>query len=137
MNVALLFLAWLAPLAALVPAIGRAGRWWMPVAALPALAAALLVPAGTPFDVPWLLLGVRFGLDSTGQVFLTFTALLWLAAGLHAALNMCADPHAARFRLYFLFAMSGKFGLIVGQDLVSFYLGFAVMGLAAYGLVVH
>jgi len=107
MNETLLLLAWLAPLAALVPAIGRGGRWWMPAAVLPALAAALLVPVDTWFDVTWLLLGVRLGLDATGQVFLAFTALLWLAAGLHAALNMGADPHAARFRFYFLLAMSG------------------------------
>ncbi len=50
---------------------------------------------------------------------------------------MQADVHAARFRLFFLLAMSGNFGLIVGQDLISFYFGFALMGLAAYGLVVH
>ena len=55
MNETLLLLAWLTPLAALVPAIGRGGRWWMPAAVLPALAAALLVPVDTWFDIPWLL----------------------------------------------------------------------------------
>ena len=137
MSASLLFLAWLTPLAMLAPALGSTGRWWMPAAALPALAAALLVPAGTAADIPWLLFGVRLGLDPTTQVFLAFTALLWLAAGWHAALYMHRDPHFPRFRLYFLLAMSGNFGLIVGQDLMSFYLGFALMGLAAYGLVVH
>lgn len=137
MNATLLFLAWLAPLAALAPALSNGGRWWLPAAALPALAAGLLVPVGTSVDIPWLLLGVRLGLDPTTQVFLTFTAFLWLAAGWHAALYMQGDPHFPRFRLYFLLAMSGNFGLIVGQDLMSFYLGFALMGLAAYGLVVH
>ncbi len=137
MNDALLFLAWLTPLAALVPALRSAGRWWMPAATLPAFAAVLLVPVGTSVDVPWLLMGVRLGLDPSGRVFLAFTALLWLAAGLHAAMHMHGDPHSARFRLYFLLAMSGNFGLIVGQDLISFYFGFALMGLASYGLVVH
>ena len=33
--------------------------------------------------------------------------------------------------------MAGNLGLIVAQDIVSFYLGFAVMGLAAYGLIAH
>ncbi len=46
-------------------------------------------------------------------------------------------PMRSRFRIFFLLAMSGNFALILGQDLVSFYLGFALMGLAAYGLVVH
>lgn len=136
-NATLLFFAWLAPLMVLLPAISPGGRWWMPVAALPALAAALLVPADTFVDLPWLLLGVRLGVDSVGRMFLPFTAVLWLAAGLHAALHMQADANSARFRLFFLLAMSGNFGLIVGQDLISFYFGFALMGLAAYGLVVH
>ena len=112
MNETLLLFVWLAPLAALVPAIGRGGRWWMP-------AAALLVPAGTFVDLPWLLLGVRLGVDSVGMMFLAFTAVLWLAASLHAAMHMQTDPHSARFRLFFLLAMSGNFGLIVGQDLIS------------------
>ena len=33
--------------------------------------------------------------------------------------------------------MAGNLWLIVGQDLGSFYLGFSLMGLAAYGLVIH
>jgi formate hydrogenlyase subunit 3/multisubunit Na+/H+ antiporter MnhD subunit len=136
-NGALLLLSWLAPLAALPVALGNRGRWWPPLATLPSLAAALLVPAGSTVEVPWLLLGARLGLDPTSQVFLAFTAVLWLAAGLQAAAHMHRTPHAGRFRLYFLLAMSGNFGLIVGQDLVSFYFGFALMGLAAYGLVVH
>ena len=137
MNTVLLMSAWLAPLLASLAAIGARGRYWMPAAALPALAAAWLVPAGTFVEVPWLLLGVRFGLDPTAQVFLGLAAVLWLAAGLYAAGQLRSDPHAARFGVFFLLAMSGNFALIVGQDLVSFYLGFALMGLAAYGLVVH
>ena len=137
MSGALLFFAWLAPLAALPLALGPTGRWWPALAVLPALAAALLVPAGTAVDISWLLLEARLGLDESARLFLLFTAVLWLVAGLHAAAYMCADPHASRFRVFYLLAMSGNFGLIVGQDLVSFYFGFALMGLAAYGLVVH
>jgi hydrogenase-4 component B len=33
--------------------------------------------------------------------------------------------------------MAGNLWLIVGQDLVSFYVGFALMGLSSYGLVIH
>lgn len=77
----------------------------MPAAALPAIAAALLVPAGTFVDLPWLLLGVRLGVDAPGLMFLVFTAVLWLAAGLHAAMHMQTEPYSARFRLFFLLAM--------------------------------
>lgn len=130
-------LSWLLPLLA-APA-SLAGRlWWLPAAgALPALAAAVSVPDGTSLEIPWLLLGSRIGLDQTGRIFLAFTAVLWLAAGLYAAQSMRGTPAAGRFRAFFLLAMAGNLWLIVGQDLVSFYLGFALMGLSSYGLVVH
>ncbi len=137
MNAALLLLAWLAPLLAAGLAWQTWGRWLPALAALPALVAGITLPLGARLEVPWLLLGARFGLDGSGRVFLLFTAVLWLVAGLQAALTMGADPRAGRFRLLFLLAMAGNLWLIVGQDLVSFYLGFALMGLAAYGLVIH
>lgn len=137
MTAKLLLAAWLAPLVVLPLALRGTGRWWVPVAAAPALAAALLVPVGAHLDLDWWLLGARFGLSASDRVFLGFSATLWLLAGWYAAIQLRADGHAGRFRLFFLLAMSGNFGLIVGQDLVSFYLGFSLMGLAAYGLVVH
>ena len=33
--------------------------------------------------------------------------------------------------------MSGNLGLIVAQDVLSFYLFFALMSFSAYGLIVH
>jgi len=137
MNAALLVLAWLVPLLAAGLAWQTWGRWLPALAALPALVAGITLPLGARLDVPWLLLGAQFGLDGHGRVFLLFTAVLWLVAGLQAALTMGADPRAGRFRLLFLLAMAGNLWLIVGQDLGSFYLGFSLMGLAAYGLVIH
>ena len=137
MNASLLILTWLAPLLVTPFGLRYAGRWLVPLAALPALLTSLVVPVGTHLEVPWLLLGAQFGVDTHGQMFLLFTALLWLCAGLQANLTMCNDRHSGRFRLFFLIAMAGNFWLIVGQDLVNFFLGFALMGLAAYGLVIH
>jgi len=138
-NGSLLLLTWLAPLllAPFALRCGRRSRWPVPMATLPALLTASAVPTGTHIEVPWLLLGAQFGLDGGGRVFLSFTALLWLVAGLQAELTMRDDPHLRRFRLFFMFAMAGNFWLIVGQDLVNFYLGFTLMGFAAYGLVIH
>ena len=134
---ALLVLAWAAPLAA--AALAPASRfWWLPpFAAMPALAAAVLITDGHRLEIPWLLLGTVLGLDGTGRIFLAFTSFLWLAAGLYAAGSLRTGPHAGRFRGLFLLAMAGNLWLIVGLDLVSFYLGFSLMGLASYGLVVH
>jgi hydrogenase-4 component B len=136
-NQALLLLTWLTPLLAAPFAISRAGRWLPALATAPALAAALIVPVGSQATISWLLLGTRLGLDAPGRVFLLFTAILWLVAGLQAALTMSGDPRAGRFGLFYLLAMAGNLWLIVGQDLVSFYLGFSLMGLSAYGLVIH
>ncbi len=137
MNALWLLSAWLAPIAVLPMLRYGSGRWLVPLAALPALAAALLVAPGTVVEIPWLLLGARVGLDASAGTFLLFGAVLWLIAGLYASFYLRHDRHSVRFYRFFLLAMSGNFGLIVGQDLVSFYLGFGLMGLAAYGLVVH
>ena len=133
----LLLSAWLVPL--LLAGLARLPRlWWLPAAgALPALLAAALLPAGSALSLPWLLLGTNLGLDDTARLFLAFTAVLWLAAGVYAAPAMRDTPHAARFRTFFLLAMAGNLWLIVAQDLPGFYAGFALMGIASYGLVIH
>jgi hydrogenase-4 component B len=136
-------MTWLLPLVGVIPLLAAAFAmhrlaWWTPaVAAVPALAAALLVPIGESLDLPWLLLGARFGLDEIGRIFLIFTSILWIAAGIHAAASMRGTPHVGRFNTFFLLAMAGNLWLIVGQDLVSFYVGFALMGISSYGLVIH
>lgn len=135
----LLATAGLAPL--LLAALARWGRlWWTPaLAPLPALAAALLAPDGARLEIPWLLLGCVLGLDATGRLFLGFSALLWFAAGVYAAWEPGSRqlPGTGRFRVFFLLAMGGNLWLILAQDLVSFYTGFALMGLSSYGLVIH
>ncbi|HYW75730.1 MAG TPA: complex I subunit 5 family protein [Gammaproteobacteria bacterium] len=109
-----------------------------PWAALPALLAAALVPADASLRLPWLMLGADLGLgDSTGRLFLLFTALLWWLAGLFAGDYLSESSGRGRFFVYFLLSMSGNIGLVFSQDVVSFYLFFALMSFASYGLVVH
>jgi formate hydrogenlyase subunit 3/multisubunit Na+/H+ antiporter MnhD subunit len=105
--------------------------------ALPALVAALTLPLGTTLELPWLMLGTTLTLDAVARVYLLFTSILWLAAGIYAVFAFRGDPHAERFHALFLLAMAGNLWLIVGADLISFYVGFAMMGLSSYGLVVH
>lgn len=134
---------WLLPLAVALPLVLAAFSvhrwgWWAPaIGAMPSLAAALLVPNGVSLDLPWLLLGARFGLDEIGRIFLIFTSILWIAAGIYAVASLRGTPRTGRFNCFFLLAMAGNLLLIVGQDLVSFYLGFALMGISSYGLVIH
>lgn len=141
MNEQLLILSWLLPLLAAPlalfnrPLLNR--QWPVSLAAVPALITAFFVPAGTAQQIPWLFLGSHFGLDHNASIFLMFSAVLWFIAGLQADLTMRNEPHWRRFRFFFLLAMSGNFWLILSQDMVNFYLGFSLMGLSAYALVIH
>ena len=107
-----------------------------PVAALPAFLVAVFARPGMVVEVP-LLLGTRFGLTGTTQVFLLFSAGLWLFAGLYARAYLADDPASGRFFGFFLATMSGNLGLIVARDVVGFYLFFILMSFAAYGMIVH
>ena len=138
-------LTWLAPalvplvaMLLLLPGLRRLHRLrlLLPLAALPALGVALFAPPGS-VDLPWLFLGARFGLDDTGRVFLLFTAALWLAGGVHALGYLHDDPRSNSFWLFWCAAMAGNLGLVLAQDAASFYVFFALMSFAAYGLVVH
>ena len=94
--------------------------------------------AGTlSVDLPWLLLGVRLGLDATGQVFLFFTAVLWVLAAVYARQYLARDARRGHFFAFYLLTMSGNLGLILAQDALSFYLFYALMSFSAYGLIVH
>lgn len=107
-----------------------------PLALLPALGVGLTQPEDVLQLDDWLL-GMALGLDSTGRVFLLFSALAWLGAALYARPWLAADPQALRFHGFFLVAMAGNLGLCIAQDALSFYLFFALMSFSAWGLVLH
>jgi hydrogenase-4 component B len=108
----------------------RAYRVLMPSAALPALLLTLAPPSGIEHAIPWLLLGVSFGIDETSAVFLLFSSLLWMAGA------VLIDDHTRRhFRLWFLLTMLGSFAVILARDVPTFFLGYAVMSLATFGLI--
>ena len=135
---------WLVPatplallLAFALPQTRDALRNLLPLAALPALLAALATPGPMPVRLDWLLLGSEFALTDTGAAFLFFTSILWGLAGWQALRLLAEDPKRDRFFICFLLAMTGNFGLIVAQDMVSFYCFFSLMSLASWGLVLH
>ena len=115
------------------PAIIRLAPW----SALPALAAVMWVPSDEIISIPWILLEMYLAMDPTGRLFLLFTSILWLLSGIYAQSYLASDPRRGRFFFFFLLSMAGNFGLIVSQDAVSFYVFFALMSFASYGLVVH
>ncbi|MGD8842025.1 MAG: proton-conducting transporter membrane subunit [Gammaproteobacteria bacterium] len=131
----LLPMIWLVPLLLAIVTRPACARWLLPLAAVPALLAVAVLPVGTSLSLPWLLLGSELGIDATSRVFLGFSSLLWLIAALYIAGSPQPATESRRFRVFFLLAMAGNLGLIVAQDMISFYLGFVLMGLSAYGLI--
>lgn len=128
-----LLLALLLLLPAARPLVMRLGPW----APLPALLLALAGPAELHAELSWLVLGTHLGLDDTGRIFLLFTALIWLAAGLYARVWLAAGGRRARFAGFFLVAQAGNLGVCLAQGAAGFYFFFALMTFAAYGLVIH
>jgi formate hydrogenlyase subunit 3/multisubunit Na+/H+ antiporter MnhD subunit len=128
----------------LVLAIGLPRKNWQPAlirlapwSAVPALVAVAASPPGVTVSIDWLLLNAHFGLDPTASLFLFFTAALWFLAGIYAQSYLINDSRRNWFFAFFLLSMSGNLGLIVSRDVVSFYVFFALMSFASYGLVVH
>jgi formate hydrogenlyase subunit 3/multisubunit Na+/H+ antiporter MnhD subunit len=108
-----------------------------PWTAVPALAALVWPAPDEMVLLPWLLLEVTLALDSTGRIFLFFTSVLWLLAGIYAQSYLAKDPKCTRFFFFYLLSMSGNLGLTISHDIISFYVFFALMSFASYGLVVH
>ena len=107
----------------------------LPLLSLPALGLVLLGPAQWQFELPGLLLGASWQLDTLRQPFVLLTALLWSCAGLYA--SGYVRQHRRSFALFWGLTLCGNLGLVVAADLVSFYAFFALMTFAGYGLVVH
>lgn len=106
------------------------------LAPVPALLLALF--PSEPLTLTLLWPGASLGLvDSLGQALLAFSALLWGLAGVYALTTQKADPRARRFWVFWSLALTGNLLLIVALDSISFYIGFTLMSLSAYGLVAH
>jgi len=137
----LLFAALAAPLAMLLACVSRRARNRMPpllaLAPAPALVAALLAPAGAALVLPEPPFRMTLALDVPGAMLLGVVALLWIVAGGYASAHLRGDPNAGRFAEWWLLTLAGNLGVFLAADLVTFYLTFSVVSLAAYGLIVH
>jgi multicomponent Na+:H+ antiporter subunit A len=128
------------PLAMLLACLSPRLRARMPallaIAPVPALVAALLASGGT-LALPPVLLRLRFALDVPGALLLGVAALLWIAAGSYASAWLRGRSDSGGFVVWWLLTLSGSVGVFMAADLVSFYLVFSMVSLAAYGLIVH
>jgi formate hydrogenlyase subunit 3/multisubunit Na+/H+ antiporter MnhD subunit len=138
----LLLVATLAvPVGMLFACLSRTVREGMPrflgLAPLPALAAALLAADGPPLVLDEAGRQFALALDSPGAILLGVAALLWSIAGIYARTYIGVGRAGGRFAEWWLLTLVGSLGVFIAADLVSFYAAFAVVSLAAWGLVVH
>jgi hydrogenase-4 component B len=119
----------------MLPQTRGLARLLAPWAALPALLSG--AAGAADLQIGWLMLEGRLGLDAVAVVMLPCTAGLWLAAGMFAQRYLEPGPRRDLFFGWFLAAMAGNLLLLAALDVVVFYLGFALMSFASYGLVVH
>ena len=129
------------PIAMLVACLWRSVRermlTWLALAPAPGLAAAIFATRNPSLVLDEPRLRLTLALDDPGRILLGVAALLWIAAGAYAATYLKGKPHGARFSACWLLTLTGSLGVFITADLASFYLAFAFVSLAAYGLVVH
>ncbi len=133
-----LSLAWplaLACLAAL-PQLRRHAMRLLPLAPLPALWLGLAGGQGETL-LPDVLLGSRLAAEPAAALLFALTAVLWTAAGVYAQAYMADTRKPAVFAGFWCLTLAGNLGVFLAADVVTFYVAFATVSLAAYVLVVH
>ncbi len=128
------------PLLAVVAAACTRGRglaWLGFTAAAPsALIGILPLASGTVVEAEGLLLGSRFGMDAHTAPFALLTGTLWAAASVACA-GYFDRQASRRIAPWWMLSLAGSVGLVFALDALTYFLFFAVMSFAAYGLVVH
>jgi formate hydrogenlyase subunit 3/multisubunit Na+/H+ antiporter MnhD subunit len=121
----------------LVPGLRGLPSAITPLAAAPALGAAILAIAGAPFGVELPALRVSLSLDQPGGLLLAAVALVWLIVSLFALSEGQGRPNADRFAVSWLLTTAGSLGVFIAADLLTFYLVYALVSVPAYYLVAH
>ncbi|SDX61927.1 complex I subunit 5 family protein [Roseicitreum antarcticum] len=95
--------------------------------------------AGVVHDLllPNLVLGVELVPVPHAGLWLGMTAMVWAVAGWHAALTMKQGAQAGIFAGFWCLTLAGNLGVYLAGDVMTFYLAFAAVSLAAWFLVVH
>jgi len=103
------------------------------VAPIPALAAAIFALACGPFALDAPALKLSLWLDLPTALLLAVSALLWIAVGAGAFFDRVERPEP-RAAVSWLLTMIGSLGVFVADDLLSFYLVYALVSIPAYGM---
>ena len=98
-----------------------------------ALLAAIAALAGGPFDLEAPALKLSLRLDLPAALLLAVSALLWIVVGAGAFLEEPDRPEP-RVAVSWLLTMMGSLGVFLADDLLSFYLVYALVSIPAYGM---
>ncbi|MCW9013143.1 MAG: proton-conducting transporter membrane subunit [Gammaproteobacteria bacterium] len=133
-NNMLLGIAILWPLLLTIPQLHSRLPWPRHLAILPA-GILLLLPGDASLQLPWLLFGTGFSLDTEVRWILAMSIILWFAA---ASISRPVNNDAyARETSFFLLALAGNMGTIFAGDLVTFFSCSTLMGYSFYALLVQ
>jgi len=106
---------------------------------LAAAVPAVLADGALEVAFPALLGTLRFRLDALGLTVALLAGLVWGASSLHASAYLAGESIARtlRYHLTSLVTLAALLTVVSAADLITLYLGFEWLGLAAYLFVVH
>jgi formate hydrogenlyase subunit 3/multisubunit Na+/H+ antiporter MnhD subunit len=104
--------------------------WLAPV---PALFTAIAALASGPFDLEAPAVRLSLRLDLPAAMLLAASALLWIVVAGGAFLDRAGRPQAT-VGVSWLLTMIGSIGVFVADDVLSFYLVYALVSIPAYGM---
>ena len=86
-----------------------------------------------------LLPGIDFVLraDALAMLFITLSAVLWLATTVYAIGYLEGSPHRSRFFGFFSLCVTSTMGIALAGNLLTFFLFYELLTLSTYPLIVH
>jgi len=102
-----------------------------------ALAPAVLAHGRLTVSVPAVLGHLTFALDGVGLIFALVATFVWTCASLYAIDYLDRDGRERRYHLTSLLTLAALLGIVTAGDLITLYVFFEWLGLAAYLFVVH
>lgn len=109
----------------------------LPLAPVPALAAALFAHKGLMLAVGSGNAALRFCLDLPGAILLGAAAVLWIFAGVYATHDLREHPDSGGLVTPWLMTLTGCVGVFLAADLIGFYLLLTLLSVGASGLVLQ
>lgn len=131
----ILWMAVVWPLLLAIPALHSRLPWPRHLAILPAAVLAVL-PGDALLELPWLLFGTGFAIDTDIRWILAMSVVIWLTAAT-VAIPTRRDPTYHHTTTLFLLTLSGNLGAILTTELVGFFSFSTLMGYGFYGLLIN